>query len=105
MTSCNICGEPARSKPLLSDFANRHRLQSWALFNFLAVGTGVGSGAMWMAQLEMPAATPKDLVVESSGHLKPALGQTSVLTNSPVYIRTYSRYSINSKLISHHPCP
>ena len=95
MTSCNICGEPEKSKPLLTDFANRYRLQSWALFNFLAVGTGVGSGAMWMAQQEMPAATPKDLVVESSGHLKPALplrlGQTSALTNSAVYTRTFSR--------------
>ena len=94
MTSCNICGEPAKSKPLLTEFANQYRLQSWASFNFLAVGTGVGSGAMWIAQREMPAATPKDLVVESTGHLKPALplglGQASALTNSAVYTRTYS---------------
>ena len=94
MTSCNICGEPAKSKPLLTEFANCHRLQSWALFYSLAVGTGVGSGAMWMAKLEITAATPNNLVVESSGHLKPALplmlGQASALTNSAVYTRTYS---------------
>merc|ERR1711972_1300728 len=59
------------------------------------VGTRVRSGAMWMAKLEITAATPNNLVVESSGHLKPALplmlGQASALTNSAVYTRTYSR--------------
>ena len=55
--------------------------------------------------------TPKDLVVESTGHLKPALplglGQARAFTNSAstVYNRKKSRYSNKSKLISHHPCP